>query len=90
MTVKQQKMGLLSSSTEESTLAVSPPELYQITSNAPLWLAAVWSAICIINHALVLVDLAFKWIKVVFFFPSLLLFPSSLSSIVKWSQASLC
>lgn len=35
MTVKQQKIGLLSSSTEESAPAVSLPQLYQITSNAP-------------------------------------------------------
>lgn len=40
MTVKQQKIGLLSSSTEESALAVSLPQLYQITSNALLRLAA--------------------------------------------------
>lgn len=40
MTVKQQKIGLRSSSTEESALAVSLLQLYQITSDAPLWLAA--------------------------------------------------
>lgn len=45
MTVKQQKIGLLSSSSEESALAVSL-QRYHITSNAPLWLAATVDGRC--------------------------------------------
>lgn len=65
MTEKQQKIGLLSSSKEESALAVSLSQLNQIILNAPRWLAARW---CIKNHALVLTEYTSKWIKVSLFF----------------------
>lgn len=65
MTEKQPKIGLLSSSTEESALAVSLSQLNQIILNAPRWLAARW---CIKNHALVLTEYTSKWIKVSLFF----------------------
>ena len=50
MTGKQQKIGLLSSSAEESALAVNLPHLDQITANAPLWLVAMASE-CIPVHS---------------------------------------
>ena len=80
MTVEQQKMGLSSSSTEESALAVSLPKLYQITSNAPLWLAARRCAVCINNQALVQLNYTFKFLSspCTLFLSRLECFPSSL------------
>lgn len=85
--MKQHKIALLSSSAEESALALSLPQLYQITLNASSWLAR-WGAVCIISRALVLTDYIFKWIRISFFFFLLLLSLLSLSSISKQIQMS--
>lgn len=81
MTVKQQKIGLLSSSTEESALAVSLPQLYQITSNALLRLAA-----CMHYQPSISPDrLHFQVDQS--YFPPLTFFLSSLSKNSKLAQA---
>lgn len=67
MTVKQQKIGLLSSSREQSALAASLPQIYQITSNAPLRLSAQRALDALSNKHYVLIGYTFKWIKVSFF-----------------------